>query len=325
MSSPKSYPWENLGRPRLGVSSCLLGQAVRYDGGHKRDRYLVDTLGEHVEWVPICPEVEVGMGTPRPPIRLQRRDDEIALIDPESETDWTARMKRFAGKRTRGLDREGLSGYVLKRASPSCGMERVAVYTGLRKAKRGTGLYADALMERFPLLPVEEEGRLNDAGLRESFVERIFAYQRLQGLFGTRWTVGKLVAFQTAHKLQLMAHSPAHYRETGRIVAAAKGRDRDALKRCYSEAFMAGMGRHPTRGRQTNALQHMAGYVSKALDTGDRAELTEAIEDYRQGRAPFFGPLTLIRHHVRRQNVEYLSGQTYLNPHPSEVLLRSHA
>ena len=203
-------------------------------------------------------------------------------------------------------------------------MERVALYTGRRKAKRGTGLFAEALMQRAPLLPVEEEGRLNDAGLRESFIERIFAYQRLQTLFLGRWTIGQLVAFQTAHKLQLMAHSPAHYRETGKIVAAAKGADRPALRERYSQVFMDGLGKRATRGRQTNALQHMAGYVSRALDPGDRAELTEAIEEYRLGRAPLVGAVTLLRHHVRRQGVEYLQGQTYLNPHPSELLLRYH-
>jgi uncharacterized protein YbbK (DUF523 family) len=210
---------------RVGISSCLLGQKVRYDGGHKRDAFLTDVFGPFVEWVPVCPEVEFGMGIPRESIRLVRDGEDVRLVGERSRTDYTATMRPWVRKRARELEKFDLCGYVLKKDSPSCGMERVRVYdaNGV-PSKTGRGLFADALISHFEALPVEEEGRLNDARLRENFVERVFAYHRLRALFSGRWTLGKLVAFHTAHKLQLLAHSPAGYRELGRLVASARRR-----------------------------------------------------------------------------------------------------
>ena len=310
---------------RIGVSSCLLGNQVRYDGGHKRDGFLVETFGRYVEWVPVCPEVEIGLGTPRPTLRLERHADEVRLVMPKTGEDHTEAMRRYAAKRVAGLADEDLCGYILKKNSPSCGMERVKVYGGNAIPSRaGRGLFAEALLGRYPNLPVEEEGRLNDPALRESFVERVFAYRRLRSFFAGRWTVGGLVALHTGHKLQLMAHAPKGYEELGRLVAGAKGMARAELRERYEARFMATLAAPATTKRHTNVLQHMVGYFKKQLDGDSRRELLAVIEDYRTGLVPLIVPLTLVRHYVRRFDVAYLQGQVYLEPHPKELMLRNH-
>jgi uncharacterized protein YbgA (DUF1722 family)/uncharacterized protein YbbK (DUF523 family) len=307
---------------RIGVSSCLLGENVRWDGGHKRDRFLTDELGPFVLWVPVCPEVELGLGTPRPTLRLVRRGDEVRMVEPRSGSDHTEAMRAYARRRVRELDREDLSGYVLKKDSPSCGMERVKVYGEAGPGARvGSGLFAEALRERFPHLPVEEEGRLGDPRLRENFVVRLFAYRRLRRLFASRWNAGKLVAFHTAHKLLLLAHVPAAYTSLGRLVADARSLARDELARRYQDEFMAALAHPSNRRLHTNVLQHMAGYFRGRIDVGDRDELLSLIEEHRQGRLPLVVPLTLVRHHARRLDVTYLLGQVYLDPHPKELML----
>ncbi len=303
----------------------MLGNAVRYDGGHKRDLFLVDTLGKYVEWVTVCPEVEIGLGIPRPTLRLVQVGDKARLQRASDGTDHTQRMQDFAQRRVRALEGEDLCGYVLKKDSPSCGMERVKVYrSGTTPTRSGRGLFAQALLERFPSLPVEEEGRLHDPDLRENFLERVFAYQRLRTFFGERWTVGGLVAFHSAHKLQIMAHSPAGYSKLGQLVASASAQPRVALRRSYETGFMQALQVLATPARNTNVLQHMAGYFRKELDGDGRAELASLIEEYRTGLVPLVVPLALIRHYVRRFGVSYLQGQTYLQPHPKELMLRNH-
>ncbi len=310
---------------RIGVSACLLGQEVRFDGGHKRDSFLVDTLGRFVEFVPVCPEFELGLGVPRETLRLEREGDDIRLIAPRSGSDHTKGMHAFASKRTAALAAEDLSGYVLKKSSPSCGMERVRVYgIGGMPSRDGRGLFASALMQRYPHLPVEEEGRLNDPRLRENFIERVFAYHRLRNFFAGRWTHGGLVTFHTAYKLQLMAHSPRHYRELGRIVAEARTSERNELRGTYETSFMEALATVATTARHVNVLQHIAGYFREHLDTTSRTELASLIEDYRHGRVPLIVPITLIRHYVRLYDVDYLKGQFYLEPHPKELMLRNH-
>jgi len=312
-------------RIRVGVSSCLLGQEVRYNGGHKRDAFLVETFGRYVEWVPVCPEIEVGMGTPREPVRLLRDGDAIRMVGTASHTDHTATMRSFARRRTAQLGADALCGYVLKKDSPSCGMERVRVYgTGGVPSRSGRGLFAAALMQRYPNLPVEEEGRLCDPRLRENFVERVFAYRRLRKLFGGRWVIGDLVAFHTAHKLQLLAHSPRGYQELGRLVAGAKMLARGELRERYEAQFMAALRSLATPRRHVNVLQHMIGYFRPQLDDASRRELVALVEDYRSGLVPLIVPITLIHHYVRRFGVSYLDGQTYLAPHPKELMLRNH-
>jgi uncharacterized protein YbgA (DUF1722 family)/uncharacterized protein YbbK (DUF523 family) len=310
---------------RIGISSCLLGEEVRYDGGHKRDRFLTDTFGRFVEWVPVCPEVEAGFGTPREAMRLVSRDGRLRMVTVKTDLDLTAPMERYARRRVDELLGERLCGYVLKKDSPSCGLERVKVYHPHGMAERsGRGLFAAALAERHPLLPIEEEGRLSDPGLRENFIERVFAYRRLRDLFASRWTLARLIAFHSAHKLTLMAHSTPAYQALGRLVAGAKTIGRGEIERRYSAEFMAALARLATRSRHTNVLQHMAGYFKKQLDDDSRAELRVTLEDYRQGLVPLIVPITLIRHHVRHHGVEYLAGQTYLEPHPKELMLRNH-
>jgi len=310
---------------RIGISSCLLGEEVRWDGGHKRDRFLTDVLAPYVEWVPLCPEVEVGMGTPREPVRLTRRAGEIVMVGTRSGRDWTAPMRRWAEKRARQLSRLDLCGYLLKKDSPSCGMERVKVRSekGMPK-KEGQGLFAEALLRHHPVLPVEEEGRLHDAVLRESFVERIFAYRRLRWFFERRWSVGQLVAFHTAHKLQLMAHSPQADRSLGRLVVSAKGTPRRELRARYQSEFMGALSKRATRRRHVNVLQHCIGHFRKQLEDEARAELAGLIDDYRDELVPLVVPITMIGHYARRLRVEYLAGQVYLEPHPKELMLRNH-
>jgi uncharacterized protein YbgA (DUF1722 family)/uncharacterized protein YbbK (DUF523 family) len=312
-------------RIRLGISACLLGDEVRYDGGHKRDTFLTTVLGPLVEWVKVCPEVEAGMGTPREPIRLVGDGGRLRVLTVKTGVDHTDSLTGYSARKTTALDREDLCGYVLKKDSPSCGMTRVKVYSSRGPGVRsGVGIFAQALLARFPHLPVEEEGRLSDPRLRDNFIERVFAYRRLRDLFESRWTPGHLVAFHTAHKLVLLAHSTIAYRELGRLVAGAKTADRTSLRERYTAEFMTALKAIATARRQTNVLQHIAGYFKKGLDTASRLELQAAIEDYRRGLVPLIVPITLIRHHVRVQNVAYLAGQVYLSPHPKELMLRNH-
>jgi uncharacterized protein YbgA (DUF1722 family)/uncharacterized protein YbbK (DUF523 family) len=310
---------------RIGVSSCLLGQKVRFDGGHKRDAFLVDTFGKFVEWVPVCPEVEVGMGLPREPIRLLRVGSLTRLVGVKSATDHTDAMTRWSTRRVEALAREDLDGYILKKDSPSCGMERVKVYDSHgAPARTGRGVYAEALLSRWPLLPVEEEGRMSDPRLRDNFVERVFAYRRLRDAFAGRWTVGGLVEFHTAHKLTLLAHSPDAYRALGRLVARAASLPRGEVKAQYEAGFMRGLATLATPRKHVNVLQHMLGYFRKVLDDESRGELAGSVADYQLGLVPLVVPITLFRHHVRRCGVAYLAGQTYLEPHPKELMLRNH-
>ena len=311
---------------RIGISSCLLGNEVRYDGGHKHDRFLTGTMGQYFEWVPACPEVEIGLGIPRPTLRLERHGDEIRMVMPKTEQDHTATMRKYSKQRARQLAEEDLSGYVLKSRSPSCGMERVKVFTkdGTGGAKTGRGLFAEALLERYPLLPVEEEGRLNDPRIRENWITRVFAYRRLQNLWKPRWSIGDLVRFHTAHKYLLLAHSEKDYRALGPLVAAAKSVPRDELKDSYENQFMSALKHIATPTKHTNVLQHMLGFFKRDLDSDTRAELQMHVEDYRSGRTPLVVPLTLIAHYVRILEVEYLQDQVYLQPHPRELALRNH-
>ena len=309
---------------RLGVSSCLLGEEVRFDGGHKRDRFIADLLGRFFEWVPVCPEVEVGMGTPRPALRLVDGDDGLRMVAIQSGVDHTEAMQRFSGRRVQVLRSLDLCGYILKKDSPSCGMTRVKIYGEGLPRREGRGLYASALMEAYPNLPIEDEGRLNDAALRENFIERVFAYRRLGDLFRGRWTRGQIVAFHTAHKLQLMAHSTVAHRELGRLVAALKTKPRALFRREYESGFMRALAQLASRGRNANVLHHAAGHLKKRLDSAARTELAHLIDDYRRGLVPLIVPITLIGHHVRRHGIDYLNGQVFLEPHPKELMLRNH-
>jgi uncharacterized protein YbgA (DUF1722 family)/uncharacterized protein YbbK (DUF523 family) len=310
---------------RIGVSSCILGEEVRWNGGHARQRYLTDVLGPFVEYVPVCPEVEVGMGVPRPTVRLERHGDTIRMVDPKNGIDWTAAMNRLSRDRASELAHEDLCGFVLKKDSPTCGLERVKVYHGNGSSKDGQGLFATALLQRMPYLPVEEEGRLNDPLLRENFIERVFAYRRLKDLFTPRWTVGDVVAFHTREKLLLRAHDEGIYRQLGRLVADARAVPRAAFRDQYTELFMQAMARKATVAKNVNVLQHMVGFLRRVDDETGRREMQEAIDDYRAGLVPLVVPTTLIRHLARRHDQAILLESSYLSPHPKELMLRNHA
>ena len=310
---------------RIGISACLLGEEVRYDGGHKRDRFITDTLGRFVRYLTVCPELELGLGVPREPIRLERGREGLRLVGTRSRREHTAAMLAYARQRLAELEAAELSGFILKKGSPSCGMERVRVHTESGGAERnGRGLFAEALIERLPLLPVEEEGRLGDPALRENFFERVFAYRRLRGLFDARPCMGELVRFHSREKLLLMAHDAGSYRELGRLVAGRKGRPGAGLAREYQTLFMRGLTRIATRRKHTNVLQHIQGHFKKLLPADDRRELAALIADYHQGIVPLVVPVTLIRHHLGRHDLPYLAEQSYLEPHPKELMLRNH-
>jgi uncharacterized protein YbgA (DUF1722 family)/uncharacterized protein YbbK (DUF523 family) len=318
-------PWGE-DRPRIGISSCLLGEKVRFDGGHKRDGFLTGVLEPFVDWVPVCPEVEVGMGIPRPSVRLQGDLSALRMVADKSGRDWTHAMRRYSRRRVRELTKLNLSGYVLKKNSPSCGMERVRVYPekGGQPQRRGRGLFASVLMEGIPLLPVEEEGRLNDLKLRENFIERVFAYWRWQRLCAGRRTRGALVEFHTRHKLILMAHAEADLRRLGRQVAGAKGRPVAEVYAEYGTLFMDALRHQATVKRHTNVLQHMLGYFSDRLTRVEREELLGLVHDYHGRLVPLIAPITLMRHYVSKYRVAYLQDQLYLQPHPKELMLRNH-
>ena len=312
---------------RIGISSCLLGQAVRFDGGHKRHEFLTDTLGSFVEWVPVCPEVECGLGTPRESMRLVRKDGGVRLLTVRSAVDLTDQMERYAQHRVSELRSEELCGYVLKKDSPSCGLLRVKLYPSADRDNApdrvGQGLFAAALVRAFPHLPIEEEGRLNDAHLRENFIERVFAYHRLQRLWASRWTLRSLIAFHTANKMTLLSHDELGYRRLGRLVAIGKSLARAELRGRYEAGFMTTLEKLATPGRHVNVLTHMLGHFSDRLEPVARQELLGVVEDYQRGLVPLIAPLTLVRHYIRTLKVEYLLGQTYLDPHPKELMLRN--
>ena len=310
---------------RLGVSACLLGDQVRYDGGHKRDAFLTDTLGPFVEWVRVCPEVEVGLGVPRPPIRLVGDAAAPRLVVEKTGEDLTTRMQGWARRRAAELATLGLHGYVLKKSSPSCGLFRVRVHgEGGMPGGAGRGLFAAALADALPALPIEEEGRLSDAGLREAFVERVFAAARWQAFTAARPRAGDLVAFHAAHKFAILAHSPRDYAALGRLVAGAGARGTGDVVERYGDAFARALAVRATRARHVNVPQHLAGFFKRQLVDDERAELGEVIEAYRRGLVPLVVPITLIKHHVRRLGLAYLADQVYLNPHPKELMLRNH-
>jgi len=310
---------------RLGISRCLLGDEVRFDGGHKRDNFLTDVFGRYVEWVPVCPEVEAGLGTPREAMRLVGDPAHPRLLTITSGRDYTRALEKMTTGRLAELGELDLSGYVFKRGSPSCGVERVRVYTeqGM-PSHSGAGLFARAFVEQFPLIPVEEEGRLCDAPLRENFIERVFCYRRYQDLLECGVTRQAVIQFHTIHKYLLMAHSPQYYQVLGRLVGQAERYRPKELARRYGELFMTALAVKATVRKHVNVLQHILGYFKGQLTAREKAELLGVIGDYHRGLTPLIVPLTLIKHYVQQFEVHYIRDQVYLNPHPKELMLRNH-
>jgi uncharacterized protein YbgA (DUF1722 family)/uncharacterized protein YbbK (DUF523 family) len=312
-------------KPRLGISACLLGEKVRYDGGDRKDYFLTETFGRHIQWVPVCPEVEIGMGIPREAVRLVGDPVKPRMIAERSGKDWTPQFNSFAAKRVRALRGLELAGYIFKKDSPSCGMKRVRVYTAKGvPTRQGRGLFAATVIMELPLLPVEEEGRLNNPALRENFIERVFAYHRWQRLAQRRRPISSLVDFHTRHKFLLLAHSERHYRKLGRIVAVVRGLSLTDAYQEYGHLFMQGLAIHATVKKHCNVLRHMMGYFSKELSPAEREELIGHIIDFRRNLVPLVVPLTLVRHYVNKYDVGYLQGQVYLQPNPKDLLLLNH-
>ena len=310
---------------KLGISTCLLGEQVRFDGGHRWDRYLTDTLGRYVDFVPVCPEVECGLGIPREAMHLVGDPKSPRLVTVRSGIDYTERMLDWAHKRVVELEKEDLCGFIFKSDSPSSGMERVKVYgPSGSPAKTGVGLFARTFMEHFPLLPVEEEGRLHDPKLRENFIEAIFTLKRWREMLSLNGGRGALVNFHTRHKLLLRSHSPEHLRQMGKLAAQPAALPATELYHKYQKLLLEALGRKTTSKKNTDVLYHLMGHFKKDLSADEKQELREIIDLYHRGLVPLVVPVTLINHYVRKYNEPYLKGQWYLNPHPIELQLRNH-
>lgn len=310
---------------RLGISRCLLGDEVRFDRGHKRDQFLTDVLGRYVEWVPVCPEVEAGLGIPREAMRLVGHPQHPRLVTITSKHDHTAALEAMVEGRLDSLRKLNLSGFVFKRGSPSCGMERVRVYTSQgMPSHSGAGIFAKAYRDEFPLIPVEEEGRLCDAALRENFIERVFCYRRLQDLLQNGLNRQELIRFHTIHKYLLLSHSPQHYKTMGQLVAQAEQYRPKDLTVKYADLFMKTLAVKATVRKHVNVLHHIVGHFKSRLKSQEKIELLAVIDDYHRALTPLVVPLTLIKHYAQVLDVGYIRDQVYLNPHPKELMLRNH-
>jgi uncharacterized protein YbgA (DUF1722 family)/uncharacterized protein YbbK (DUF523 family) len=313
------------GRISIGISSCLLGEKVRYDGGHKQDRYITGTLGRFFRFVPVCPEVGSGLPIPREAMRLEYHDGTIRLMTVKTRQDMTLLVTEYASRVVEELEAEDLCGFIFKKDSPSSGLWRVKVYDGNVPRKTGRGIFAEQVVKRFPLLPVEDEGRLNDLPIRENFIERIFAYRRWKDFRSCASGVGDLVKFHTGHKLQLLAHSPEIYRQMGNLVAEGRKTAPEDLLNAYEHFYMKALSLRATVKKNLNVLYHIFGYFKKTLSADEKKEMTGILEQYHDGFLPLIVPVTLIKHHVAKYSQQYLAGQTYLAPHPQELMLRNHS
>ena len=311
---------------KIGMSSCLLGEEVRWDGDHKHDQYVRDVLGSYFDYVSICPEVDVGMGVPRETVALYGTLENPKMITKRSKTDWTKKMNHYTKDRIHELTKENLCGYVFKSKSPSCGIGKVPIYSefGSSRVRRGSGMFASSFVKVFPLVPVEDEGRLHDPVIRENFIVRIFCFHRLQLLVRKSFSIGSLVRFHTRHKFLILSHSRKKYDDMGELVANAKKIKTAELKTRYSKLFMAALTYKSTPKKNTDVLLHMTGFLKKILTREEKKNILSVIEDYRNELLPLVVPVTLIYHQVKKHNIEYLLDQVYLNPHPKELMLRNH-
>lgn len=310
---------------KIGISRCLLGEQVRYDGGHKHDRFLTDTLGKYVDFCGICPEVEYGLPVPREAMHLEGDPEMPRLVTIRTGIDHTEGMLAWAARRLDDLAKEDLCGFIFKSKSPSSGMRNVKVFPagGGMPSHKGVGLFADSLMKRFPLIPAEDDGRLNDPGLRENFIERVFVFHHWQEMMKRSPTKKNLIDFHTEHKLLVLSHSPKHYTELGRLVASPE-KDTASLFSRYIVILMSALRLMATSRKNTNVLMHIAGYFKRWLSADEKSELLDVINEYRLGLIPLIVPVTLLKHYVRKYDEPYLKRQVYLNPHPLELMLRNH-
>ena len=305
----------------VGISSCLIGELVRFDGGHKRDAYIMGTLSKYFDFRPFCPEVAIGLGTPRPTIHLVKIAGQIRCVGvkhPELEV--TGQLWDYAQQVT--PQHSELCGYIVKKDSPSCGMSRVKVFTNGQPHKEGVGIYTEVLINNNPLLPVEEEGRLGDPGLRENFIQRVYVLYRWKALMAEGLTLDKLMRFHARHKLIIMSHGD--YRELGQLLASASHANLVEVAERYIAQLMPMLKKVASRSSHVNVLQHIQGYLKKELDSDDKAELCEVIERYRNGELPLIVPLTLLKHHFRRSPDPYIEDSYYLSPYPQQLQLSNY-
>ena len=308
----------------IGVSACLLGKPVRFDGGHKKNGFILDTLSPHVNMISVCPEAEAGLGIPRPAMHLRQTGTGLLLLGSKNpDNDFTVRLEGFAEKRLPDLAQ--LDGFIFKKDSPSCGVFRVPVVVNEQghRNRTGRGIFATAFSEHYPLIPIEEEGRLNDAGLRENFFERVYAYRRWKAIQNPLSNVQGFIKFHARHKLMLMARGSHFYQELGRMVAGTKVSDLEQRREAYIQRFMEVMAYMPRHGRHVNVLQHIMGYIKTHLSSLDKQELLSSFEAYRQRQVPLITPVTLLKHYLRIYPDEYISSQHYLSPVPEHLALRS--
>lgn len=306
----------------VGISSCLLGEKVRFDGQHKLDSFVEKTLGRYFSFHSFCPEMAIGLGVPRRPIRLVARGEEVrcvSTVDPD--LDYTEALRQCSEEQA-SWHRE-LCGYIVKNASPSCGMERVKVYEGSYPRRDGAGIYTATLMRHFPDLPVEEEGRLGDPGLRENFIQRVYVLWRWRQMQQEGLSVAALVRFHARHKLILMSHSIPAYRRLGPLVAGATRENLIEVANFYLRELMAALKKPATRGRHVNVLQHVQGYLRPHLDADDRQELGDSFARYQRGEIPLIVPITLLNHYFRRFPNEYIRDSWYMQPYPAELSLQN--
>jgi uncharacterized protein YbgA (DUF1722 family)/uncharacterized protein YbbK (DUF523 family) len=311
---------------RVGVSACLLGEPVRYDGSHKRSPLVTDVLSPYLEYVPVCPEVGCGMPVPREALRLVGNDpDHPRLVTRKTNIDHTEQMQRWAARELDRLATLDLCGFIFMPKSPSSGMERVKVYNDANvPVAKGVGIFARMFMDRFPLLPVEDNGRLHDPGLRENFIRRLFAMKRWRAMLEKGRTLGNLVAFHTRHKYMIMSQHPKGYTEMGRLVAGGKNMDPGELFKTYFSLLTRSLSLRATVKKNVNVLMHIMGYFKKDLSPDEKQELLEIIDQYAKGHLPLIVPITLLNHYVRLYDQQYLAGQYYLHPHPVELRLLNH-
>lgn len=311
-------------KPLVGISKCLLGEKVRYDGGHKLNHYLKDVLGRYVDFVPVCPEVECGMSIPREAMRLVNINGDIKLLTQKTKKDMTPQMDKWIKEKLPELSKINLCGFIFKSKSPSSGLFRVKVYKEENVSNNGTGIFAKAFSDKFPYLPTEEDGRLNDPKLRENFIERIFIMQRWHKINNERRNLNTIMNFHAEHKYTLMAHDPKSQKELGFFLANTKKQDINTIYNEYFQKFITALNKISTIKKNSNVLLHIMGYFKKDLTKDEKQELVEVINNYHDNLIPLIVPITLLNHYIRKYKSKYLETQRYLNPHPMELMLRNH-
>lgn len=318
----------NYDRILVGISACVMGEQVRFDSGHKESRFVTNELANHCSFLPVCPEVGIGLSVPRPTIRLVSNEERLSLVETKDPTkDYTAAMQKYSQEKVEQLANAGLCGYIVCAKSPTCGMERVKVYEGKGVSNHGVGMFTEILIKKMPWLPIEEDGRLNDPHLRENFIERLFCLRDFQytmyGASGEETpTTAKIIAFHSRYKLTLLAHHPASYKSLGKLVAKVSEYDLSEFVVQYRNSLMEAMKHQASRKNHTNVLMHVQGYFKKYLSSEEKRELGQVIDDYRIGELPILAPITLLKHYLQNNPDDYLSQQNYLNPYPQELKLR---